>query len=77
MKPEFEIDENVIIVDFVDDTCVYMTDFVVQIIIDRDCVQYLFENVSRPVNAKRVLKYSSKKENELLANGYIKVCNLI
>lgn len=73
----FEIDENVIIVDYVDGACVYMTDFIIQIIINSDDIEYLFENVSRPVSSKRVIKYSSSKENKLLINGYVKVVNLI
>lgn len=79
MMPVFEIDENVIIVDYVDDEPVYMTDFVIQIIINRDDEEYLFENVSRPVHlkSKRLFKYSLKKEQELKDNGYRKVCNLI
>lgn len=77
MTVPFEIDENVIIVDYVDGASVYMTDFIIQIIINKDDIEYLFENVSRPVSSKRVIKYSTSKENELLRNGYVKVVNLI
>ena len=79
MESKFEIDENVIITDFVDDELVYMTDFVVQIIISRDDEEYLFENVSRPVRlkSKRLFKYSLKKVQQLKEMGYKEVCSLI
>ena len=79
MESKFEIDENVIITDYVDDEFVYMTDFVVQIIISRDDEEYLFENVSRPVRlkSKRLFKYSLKKVKQLKEMGYKEVCNLI
>lgn len=79
MKPEFEIDDNVIIVDYVDDQPVYIDDFVIQIIISKDDIEYLFENVSRPVSihSKRLFKYSYNKEQELKNNGYVRTCSLI
>ena len=79
MESKFEIDENVIITDCVDDELVYMTDFVVQIIISKDNEEYLFENVSRPVRLKsnRLFKYSLKKVQSLEEMGYKEVCNLI
>lgn len=79
MESKFEIDENVIITDYVDDELVYMTDFVVQIIISRDDEEYLFENVSRPVRlkSKRLFKYSLKKVQQLKEMGYKEVCSLI
>ena len=79
MDSKFEIDENVIIVDYVDDEPVYMTDFVIQIIISKDDEEYLFENVSRPVRlkSKRLFKYSFKKVQELKDKGYREVCSLI
>lgn len=79
MDSKFEIDENVIITDYVDDELVYITDFVVQIIISRDDEEYLFENVSRPVRlkSKRLFKYSLKKVQQLKEMGYKEVCSLI
>lgn len=77
MTPKFEIDENVIITDFVDDEYVYITDFVEQIIINRYGIEYIFKNVSRPVSHKRVFAYTFEKEKELLNKGYKKVYNLI
>lgn len=79
MESKFEIDENVIITDCVDDELVYMTDFVIQIIISKEDEEYLFENVSRPVRlkSKRLFKYSAKKVQELKEMGYREVCSLI
>ena len=79
MESKFEIDENVIIIDYVDDELVYMTDFVIQIIISKDDEEYLFENVSRPVRLKsnRLFKYSLEKVKKLREMGYKEVCNLI
>ena len=47
MESKFEIDENVIITDYVDDELVYMTDFVIQIIISKDDEEYLFDKSVR------------------------------
>ena len=78
MKPKFEIDENVIIIDYIDEQNVYMIDYVIQIIINRDDIEYLFENVSRPISckSKRLFKYSYDKLQELKNNGYIKIISL-
>lgn len=78
MKPQFEIDEDIIIIDYIDEQNVYIIDSVIQIIISKENIEYLFENVSRPISckSKRLFKYSYNNLQELKNNGYVKVASL-
>lgn len=76
---DFNIDEKVIITDYVDDEKVYTIDVVRQIVISKDDEEYIFDRISRPVHlsSNRLFKYTIDNELKLMKDGYGYVHNLI
>lgn len=67
---KYDIGSEVILTDIINDEKCYTIDNIREIVIKKDSITYYFEEAQIGVLEEDIIPYSTKKENELLHDGY-------
>lgn len=70
---EYNIDDEVIVIQYIDDTPCFAIGIIDMITITKESIQYSIEDSTCQVSKQDIMPYSTSNENELINKGYARV----